>query len=517
MKLPFEENPLITQRLTKLEQLRARGVDPYPRRFVYTHTLAQLTAEYESLDHHALEQQQEKQVAACGRIVAMRGFGKAAFLQIAEGGGRIQVYIKKDQISPEDFEIFQLLDVGDILGVEGPLFRTKTGELTILVKKLVLLAKGLLPLPEKWHGLTDVELRYRQRYLDLTVNPEVRKTFLLRSRIIQELRRFLDDRRYIEVETPMMHPIAGGATAKPFKTFHNALGMPFYLRIAPELYLKRLIVGGMERVYEINRNFRNEGLSTQHNPEFTMVEFYQAYSDFRDLMTLTEEMLTQLAVAITGSKEFPFNGNTISFEKWYRFTLKEAIRHFWCTGRGPVPEESDLKDRAKLEQYLHAYGEAVPKDSSAGELLGLLFETVAERQLIQPTFIYDYPVELSPLSKKRPDDPSIVERFELYIGGFELANAYSELNDPLDQFGRFEEQVRNRDKGDEEAHEMDEDYVRALAYGMPPTAGEGIGIDRLVMLLTDSRSIRDVILFPHMRPEQGRAAEENAKDSGGQK
>ncbi len=507
MKLPVEENPLYLQRVAKLGEIRSRGTDPYPRKFDYTHSLPQLVAEMGSLDSAALEQRQDQAVRACGRIVAMRGFGKACFLQLAEGGARLQVYVKKDQVPAEDFELLGMLDVGDFIGVDGPLFRTKTQELTVLVKKMTLLSKGLLPLPEKWHGLTDVELRYRQRYLDLVVNPEVRNTFVVRSRVIQELRRFLDARRYIEVETPMMHPIAGGATARPFKTFHNALGMPFFLRIAPELYLKRLIVGGLERVYEINRNFRNEGVSTQHNPEFTMLEFYQAYSDFRDLMALTEEMLTGLAETITGSRTVSYCGHTISFDSWRRFRLKEAICHFWDEKCGTAPVEEDLADAGKLERLLRSCRIEPPKDSSAGQLLGLLFETVVEEHLIQPTFIFDYPVELSPLSKKCPDDPSTVERFELYIGGFEIANAYSELNDPMDQFARFEEQVRSRGRGDDEAHEMDEDYVRALAYGMPPTAGEGIGIDRLVMILTDSRSIRDVILFPHLRPEQGRSTE----------
>lgn len=503
----FDDNPLLQQRQKKLQQIREMGVDPYPRKFEFTQNIPTVVNANRSKTSAELESEQEE-VRTCGRIIALRGFGKAAFASIAEGGEQIQFYIKKDQVPAETYALFELLDVGDFVGVSGPLFRTRTGELTIMVKSLAFLSKGLLPLPEKWHGLTDVELRYRQRYVDLIVNSEVRRTFVVRSRIIREIRNFLDRRGYIEVETPMMQPIAGGATARPFKTYHNALDMDFYLRIAPELYLKRLIVGGMERVYEINRNFRNEGLSTQHNPEFTMLEFYQAYSDYRDLMDLTEEMLTQLVEKITGTRELEFNGRRISFEKWQRLGLKESIVRYWDAGRGEAPTVQQLSAPESLRRSLHLYGVIGPEEASAGALVGLLFETVAEEHLIDPTFIYDFPVDLSPLSKTKPDDPSTVERFELFIGGLEVANAYSELNDPVEQHKRFEEQVRNRQRGDEEAHAMDEDYIRALGYGMPPTAGEGIGVDRLTMLLTNSKSIRDVILFPHLRPEHGRPAEE---------
>ena len=371
---------------------------------------------------------------------------------------------------------------------------------------------SLLPLPEKWHGLTDIEIRYRQRYLDLIANPGVREVFVTRSRIIRGIRDYLDGRGYVEVETPMMQPVAGGATARPFRTFHNAHGMPLYLRVAPELYLKRLIVGQLERVYEINRNFRNEGISTQHNPEFTMLEFYQSYSDYRELMDLTEDLLKGLAHEILGSLEFEFNGIRISLRTWARYSMKESIRKFWPGEALPVPRSEELESLAGLARLCRSWNDYArssgldPVNCKSGDSRGLiwaaLFDAVVEKHLVQPTIIYDYPLELSPLSKTKPEDPSLVERFELYIGGMEIANAYSELNDPEEQKRRFEAQAVERDKGDEEAHRMDEDYVRALRYGMPPTAGEGIGIDRLTMLFTDSDSIRDVILFPLLRPEK---------------
>jgi lysyl-tRNA synthetase class 2 len=374
------------------------------------------------------------------------------------------------------------------------------------------LAKAFLPLPEKWHGLTDVEIRYRQRYLDLIANHKVREVFIKRSQIIRELRDFFDVRSYVEVETPMMQPMAGGATARPFRTHHNALDMDLFLRVAPELYLKRLIVGQLERVYEINRNFRNEGLSTRHNPEFTMLEFYQSYSDYRDLMDLTEELIRHLARTVLGNPELEYDGQRISLETWQRLSLKQSILHFWPEMIQPAPDSQDLEDFARLQRLCQRWNEAaedageepvaIGQCSTRGALLGQLFEALVEKRLIQPTFIYDYPIELSPLSKTKRDDPSMVERFELYIAGMEIANAYSELNDPEEQKRRFETQMAEREKGDEEAHPMDEDYVRALRYGMPPAAGEGIGIDRLTMLFTNSRSIRDVILFPHMRPEK---------------
>jgi lysyl-tRNA synthetase class 2 len=409
----------------------------------------------------------------------------------------LQVYAKKDQLPERDFNLYKLLDIGDFIGVEGTLFRTRTGELTVLATELTFLAKCFLPLPEKWHGLKDVEIRYRQRYVDLVVNREVRDVFVKRSLIIRELRQFLDERGYLEVETPILHPIAGGALAKPFKTHHNALDMKLYLRIAPELYLKRLIVGGLNRVYDLNRIFRNEGISTRHNPEFTMLEFYQAYSNYTDLMDLTEEMLTGLAERVCGSTVIKYDDQDIDFGKWTRLSMKEAILKF-----SPERiEEGALKERSSVEQLLKRLHADYDPKMPLGNLVGILFENVAEEHLIQPTFIYDYPLELSPLSKQKASDNSLVERFELYVGGMEIANGYSELNDPSDQRSRFLAQLEARERGDEEAHEMDEDYIRALNYGMPPTAGEGIGVDRLTMLLTNSTSIRDVILFPHLRAE----------------
>jgi lysyl-tRNA synthetase class 2 len=393
--------------------------------------------------------------------------------------------------------LYKLLDIGDFIGVEGMLFRTRTGELTVLASELTFLAKCFLPLPEKWHGLKDIEIRYRQRYVDLVVNREVRDVFVKRSVIVRELRRYLDDRGYLEVETPILHPIAGGALAKPFKTHHNALDMPLYLRIAPELYLKRLIVGGLNRVYDLNRIFRNEGISTRHNPEFTMLEFYQAYSNYTELMDLTEEMLTGIAEKVCGSKVITYDEEQIDFGKWTRLSMKDAILKY-----SPVKiEEDTLNDAAALRDLLKGLHADFDPRLPLGNLIGVLFETVAEQRLIQPTFIYDYPLELSPLSKQKASDKRFVERFELYIGGMEIANGYSELNDPFDQRNRFLTQLEARERGDEEAHQMDEDYIRALSYGMPPTAGEGIGIDRVAMLLTNSTSIRDVILFPHLRAE----------------
>jgi len=418
-------------------------------------------------------------------------------MTLSESEGQIQVYAKKDQLPERDFQLYKYLDIGDFVGVEGTMFRTRTRELTVLATEMTFLAKGFLPLPEKWHGLTDVEIRYRRRYVDLVVNREVREVFVKRSMIVRELRSFLDERGYLEVETPILHPIAGGALAKPFKTHHNALDMRLYLRIAPELYLKRLIVGGLNRVYDLNRIFRNEGISTRHNPEFTMLEFYQAYSNYTDLMDLTEEMLTGIAEKVCASRVITFDEQQIDFSKWTRFSMKEAILKFCAEG---ITEEQ-LKDRATIERLLKQLHADFDPRLPIGNLIGLLFETVAEEHLIQPTFIYDYPIELSPLSKQKASDPSLVERFELYIGGMEIANGYSELNDPVDQRERFLSQLEARERGDEEAHQMDEDYIRALSYGMPPTAGEGIGVDRLTMLLTNSTSIRDVILFPHLRSE----------------
>jgi lysyl-tRNA synthetase class 2 len=508
---PKSEQDLIAQRYLKLEKINNLGCPVYPHRYTYTHTLGQIVNQYQSYSREQLETE-KIQVRLCGRLLAIRGHGKAGFSHISDGSHRLQIYTRLDDVGERNYELYNLLDIGDFIGVEGFLFRTKTNELTIHASHIEFLAKSLLPLPEKWHGLTDVEIRYRQRYVDLIVNRHVREVFIKRSQIIKEMRNFLDERGYLEVETPMMQPVAGGATARPFKTYHHALDMDLYLRIAPELYLKRLIVGQFERVYEINRNFRNEGISVQHNPEFTMLEFYQSYSDYRDLMDLTQTLIRYLAEKVLGKFEFEYGGEKISLERWHRYSLKEAIREFWPRDCPPSPNNEDMGSVNGLQQLCTRWNEYATRHSlttismsqhtSRGEVLGALFESVVERHLLQPTIIYDYPIELSPLSKTKADDPSTVERFELYIGRMEIANAYSELNDPEEQQKRFQAQMAEREKGDEEAHQMDEDYVRALRYGMPPAAGEGVGIDRLTMLFTDSRSIRDVILFPHMRPEK---------------
>jgi len=483
-------------RIQKLKEIQELGADPYPTFYRATHTLAEVGKQFSDKSAEDLEHAKQK-VRVSGRILTNRPFGKAGFVTLSDGEGQLQVYAKKDQLSDRDFQIYKLLDIGDFIGVEGTLFRTRTGELTVVATELTFLAKCLLPLPEKWHGLKDIETRYRQRYVDLIVNRDAREIFVKRSNIVAALRRFLDERGYLEVETPILHPIAGGALAKPFKTHHHALDMALYLRIAPELYLKRLIVGGLNRVYDLNRIFRNEGISTRHNPEFTMLEFYQAYSNYTELMDLTEEMLTGLAEKVCGSKVITYDGQQIDFGKWTRLSMKEAILKF-----SPEPlDEKALTDRAFVEGLLKKLHSDFDPRMPLGNLIGVLFETVAEEHLIQPTFIYDYPLELSPLSKQKANDRSLVERFELYIGGMEIANGYSELNDPIDQRDRFLSQIQARERGDEEAHQMDDDYIRALSYGMPPTAGEGIGIDRLTMILTNSTSIRDVILFPHLRPE----------------
>ena len=483
-------------RLEKLKKIEALGCDPYPTYYRYTHTVSKAAEQFSSESREALEANPVT-VRVSGRIVANRPFGKAGFMTISEGGGRIQVYARKDKLSERDFALYRLLDIGDFVGVEGVMFRTRTDELTVLASELTFLAKSLLPLPEKWHGLTDVEIRYRRRYVDLIVNHDVRDVFVKRSLIIRELRRFLDERDYLEVETPILQPIAGGALARPFQTYHNALDMPLYLRIAPELYLKRLIVGGLTRVYDLNRSFRNEGISFKHNPEYTMLEFYQAYSNYTDLMDLTEEMITEVAEKVCGSRVITHDGTEVDFNQWTRKTVKGAIVEYYPTG----VDESALGDVTTVRKLLDDVNADYNPDLPLGNLIGELFDAVAEKHLVQPTFIYDYPVELSPLSKAKKDDPTLVERFELYIAGMEIANAYSELNDPVDQKKRFEAQLEAQERGDDEAHAMDEDYVRALGYGMPPTAGEGIGVDRLTMLLADTKSIRDVILFPHLRPE----------------
>jgi lysyl-tRNA synthetase class 2 len=418
--------------------------------------------------------------------------GKAGFAHLLQNGERLQIYVKKDAVAEKDFELYRHLDIGDIIGAEGYLFRTKTGELSVHVERLTHLAKTLLSMPEKWHGLEDVETRYRQRYLDLIANPEVHKVFVTRSKIVSSFRRQLEERGFIEVETPMMQPLYGGAVARPFITHHNTLDIDLYLRIAPELYLKRLVVGGLERVYEINRNFRNEGISSQHNPEFTMLEFYQAYTDYGGLMDFSEELLRQVAIDATGSTVVDYQGRKFDFAKIRRYSLREAVLEFWKDGERPTPDQ--LKDPEWLKWQ--------STKGSPGEALLDIFERVVEQQLVEPTIIYDYPVEASPLSKSKPDEPDLAERFEIYGAGMEIGNAYTELNDPQEQRRRFEQQLKLRELGDEEAHQMDEDFLRALCYGMPPTAGEGIGIDRLTMILTNSRSIRDVILFPLLRPEE---------------
>jgi lysyl-tRNA synthetase, class II len=491
---------LLEQRHFKLSELKRLGYNPYPNKFDYTHTISQIRAELEPFSHDELEAK-KIETRVCGRIMSLRPQGKAGFMDISDGEHRIQVYARKDNVGPENFELFRLFDLGDIVGVEGPVFRTRTGELTVSATKVHHLSKNLLPLPEKWHGLTDVEMRFRQRYVDLIVNPDVREVFVKRGKIIREIRNFLDARGYLEVETPVLQTVAGGALARPFRTHHNALDIEMYLRIALELYLKRLIVGGIPKVYELSRIFRNEGVSTHHNPEFTMIEFYQAYSDYKDLMDLSQELITQLAEKVAGSRQVKFQEFTLNFDAWQRLSMKEAIRKFWPDSL-PSPSDEDLLSVEKLREHANSIHAHYELTDGPGKLLAILFETVAEDKLIQPTIVYDYPLETSPLSKTKADDPTTVERFELYIAGMEIANAYSELNDPAEQRARFEEQLRARGLGDEEAHAMDEDYVRALSYGMPPTAGEGIGIDRLTMVLTDSPSIRDVILFPLLRPEQ---------------
>jgi lysyl-tRNA synthetase class 2 len=487
----------IQQRYSKLEQIEQLGFEPYPHKFEIPDKIADLVEKHAKSSGEELEHAEIK-VQTAGRLVSLRIHGKAGFGHLSGSGHRIQIYVRQDRVGEKTYDLYRLLDVGDFVGVTGNLARTRTGELTVFADELVFLAKALQPLPEKWHGLSDVEIRYRQRYLDLIANQQIREIFVKRSKLISELRRFMEKEGYLEVETPMMQAIPGGATAKPFKTFHEALGIPLYLRIAPELYLKRLVVGGFDRVFEINRNFRNEGISTQHNPEFTMLEFYQAYSDYNDLMDLTEKMLTVVVMAVAGDTQVEFRGNVIDFGRYSRYSLVESVRHFWEGDK--VPGSEELENPDSLKSLLGSMKINFRKDDSWGKLLGTLFEAVVEPKLIQPTLIYDFPVDLSPLSKRKDSNPRFVERFELFAGGLELANAYSELNDPEEQHRRFEQQLKERARGDQEAHEMDEDYVKALRYGMPPTAGEGIGIDRLTMILTNSNSIREVILFPHLRP-----------------
>jgi lysyl-tRNA synthetase, class II len=483
------EDELLKQRAARIREIEALGYQPYGRRYEFTHAIPEILAAYAA--KNAEELTPEVHVRVAGRLMTLRHMGKAGFAHLQQNGERLQIYVKKDAVGERDYQLFKLIDIGDIVGVEGYLFRTRTGELSIHAEKLEFLSKTLLTMPEKWHGLEDVETRYRQRYLDLIANPEVRRIFVTRARIISSLRRQLEERGFIEVETPMMQPLYGGATARPFVTHHNTLDIDLYLRIAPELYLKRLIVGGLERVYEINRNFRNEGLSTHHNPEFTMLEFYQAYTDYQGLMDLSAELLAQAARDAVGTTEIEYDGHKLDFANFSRYSMREAVVQFWeGDGQPTLDEVAD-------PEWLHRHS----GKSTAGEALADIFERRVEHQLIQPTMIYDYPVETSPLSKNKPEDPAFVERFEIYAAGMELGNAYTELNDPQEQGRRFEMQLAMRERGNEEAHQMDEDYVRALAYAMPPTGGEGIGIDRVTMIFTGSRSIRDVILFPLLRPE----------------
>ncbi|HZB87057.1 MAG TPA: lysine--tRNA ligase [Terracidiphilus sp.] len=551
------ERGLFDLRRAKLAEIEKLGQAAYPNQFSFTHTIPAVRAQWDAATTEELDANRAS-VTSAGRIMAIRAQGKAGFATLQQGGQRLQIYVRLDAVGEQGFALYKLLDLGDHIGVSGYLFRTRTGELTIHVETITFLAKAMLALPEKFHGLSDVEIRYRQRYVDLFTNLDSREVFVKRSKVLRALRQFFDERGYLEVETPMMQQIAGGAAARPFKTHHNALDQDLFLRIAPELYLKRLVVGGLDRVYEINRNFRNEGVSTQHNPEFTMLEFYQAYANYQDLIKLTEDLLKFVALEVNGTTVSEFNGAQIDFGKIEKLTMREAIVQYWPEYEASQTTEQrfsltldDLETLEQIEENLavtvesldmvlgafarpneeqvevhmnyaqpgesrddyverigmtqrglkHALSD-LKKSAPLGKVIADLFEAVAEPHLIQPTIIYEFPTVISPLSKAKPGDPDWVERFEIYAGGFELGNAFSELNDPVEQHKRFEAQLTERDRGDDEAHQMDEDYVRALAYGLPPTGGEGIGIDRLTMLLTGSRSIRDVILFPLMRQEK---------------
>jgi len=497
------EDDLIRNRRENLRRIVESGCDTHLYKYPLSATISRVVAEHGGSSSEDL-QRGAPVVSTAGRVLAQRNQGKAGFLDLSDGRARLQIYVRSDVVGEPAFELYRRLDLGDWVGVEGEIFRTKTGELSLKARTLTFLAKCLRPLPEKWHGLKDVERRYRQRYLDLAVNPESRAVFETRAAIVRAIRRFLDARGYLEVETPMMHSIAGGALARPFKTHHNALGLELYLRVAPELYLKRLVVGGIEKVYEINRNFRNEGISTQHNPEFTMLEFYQAYAEGADLMRLTEEMLAEVVCEVAGSLKTPWKEGTIDWTPPYRRrTMRDAVSDATRSdGRGEVTRE-EMASAEGLMAAAVRFGVDRPERFAGqkGKLLAALFETVAEAGLVQPTFLYEFPTEISPLSRRSASDPEFADRFELYVAGMEIANGFSELNDAEDQAERFRRQAQERSQGNLEAAEYDADYVEALEYGLPPTAGEGIGIDRLTMLLTDRHSIRDVILFPLLRPE----------------
>ena len=530
--MAFDEN-VYELRRQKLKQIEALGQTAYRSKYEFTHTIPQILADYSDKTAEQLEAARVS-VRVAGRIMAIRLMGKAGFSHLQQEGKRLQIYVKKDAIGDKGFELFKLLDLGDFIGVSGYLFRTRTGELTIHVEEITFLSKDLLPLPvgkaiegdasspdgpKKWNELTDVELRYRQRYVDLVVNPEVREVFLKRSKLVQSLRRTMEEHGFVEVETPMMQPMAGGAVARPFVTHHNTLDMDLYLRIAPELYLKRLVVGGFDRVYEINRNFRNEGLGWRWNPEFTMLEFYQAYTDYQGIMDLTQELITQAAKDVNGGTKAKWGDQEIDWTNWQRLTMREAIIRYWPEAAGAKPEMSDFNSNDGVQRLVERFNQAhahmgYDRNEPLGRTIAGLFEAVAEEHLTQPTIIYEFPTAVSPLSKQKPDEPEWTERFEIFVGQMEISNGFSELNDPEDQRRRFEGQLKERERGDDEAHQMDEDYIRALSYGMPPTGGCGVGVDRLCMLLTDSHTIRDVILFPLLRPETNSTAPgaENAEE-----
>lgn len=520
--MAFDEN-IYELRRQKLKQIEALGQTAYRNKYEFTHTIPQILTDYSDKTAEQLVNPRVN-VRVAGRIMAIRLMGKAGFCHLQQDGKRLQIYVKKDAVGEKGFELYKLLDLGDHIGVSGYLFRTRTGELTIHVEEITFLSKDLLPLPEKWHGLTDVELRYRQRYVDLVMNPEVREVFLKRSKLVQSMRRTMEAHGFVEVETPMMQPIAGGAVAKPFVTHHNTLDMDLYLRIAPELYLKRLVVGGFDRIYEINRNFRNEGLGWRWNPEFTMLEFYQAYTDYQGVMDLTEELITQAAKDVTTDKDHPdgvtktkWGDHEIDWANWQRFTMREAIIHYWPETAGGKPEMSDFSSHERVKKLVERFNQthshmAYDPNEPVGKTIAGLFEAAAEEHLTRPTIIYEFPTAVSPLSKQKPDEPEWTERWEIYAGKMEIANGFSELNDPEDQRRRFEAQLQERARGDDEAHQMDEDYIRALSYGMPPAGGVGVGVDRLCMLLTDSHAIRDVILFPLLRPEKNTSTEDSRNE-----